>query len=55
MERPGFVSRPHRTLLARPFPVLPSLLLEPPTGLADTVFIAALGGAPPGAPGMVIK
>ena len=38
-----FVTRPHRTLLSMSLPVLLSLVAEPLTGLADTVFIARLG------------
>jgi len=45
-DQHAFVRRPHRTLLALSFPVLVSLIAEPLTGLADTVFIARLGTTP---------
>ncbi len=44
--RHAFVSKPHRTLLALSLPVLVSLIAEPLTGLADTVFISRLGTVP---------
>ena len=42
-ERHAFVSRPHRTLFSLSLPLLISLIAEPLTGLADTIFIARLG------------
>ena len=38
-----FVASPHRTLISMSLPVLLSLVAEPLTGLADTVFVAQLG------------
>ncbi|MGD8470802.1 MAG: MATE family efflux transporter [Desulfobacteraceae bacterium] len=38
-----FVESPHQTLLSMSLPVLVSLVAEPLTGLADTVFVARLG------------
>jgi MATE family multidrug resistance protein len=38
-----FVTHPHRTLVSMSLPVLLSLVAEPLTGLADTVFVARLG------------
>jgi MATE family multidrug resistance protein len=38
-----FVKSPHKTLLSMSLPVLLSLVAEPLTGLADTVFVARLG------------
>jgi MATE family multidrug resistance protein len=38
-----FVKSPHQTLLSMSLPVLMSLVAEPLTGLADTVFVARLG------------
>jgi len=37
------VASPHRTLISMSLPVLLSLVAEPLTGLADTVFVAQLG------------
>lgn len=45
-ERHPFVRRPHRTLLALSLPVLLSLVVEPLTGLVDTLFVARLGAGP---------
>jgi Na+-driven multidrug efflux pump len=37
---------PHQTMLGFSLPVLPSLVAEPLTGLADTAFVARLGAGP---------
>jgi MATE family, multidrug efflux pump len=41
-----FLRAPNRTLLSLSIPVLLSLIAEPLTGLADTVFVARLGATP---------
>jgi MATE family multidrug resistance protein len=41
-----FVRHPHRTFFGLTTPLLVSLIAEPLTGLADTIFVARLGAAP---------
>lgn len=47
-----FIRRPHRTFLGLTVPVLFSLIAEPLTGAADTVFVARLGASPAAALGV---
>jgi MATE family multidrug resistance protein len=45
-EAHAFATRPHRTFALLSAPVLASLIVEPLTGLVDTIFVAQLGAVP---------